>query len=84
MTSRRPQTTAIPVNGAALRELRIRTGISVAELASEVGVQRPYISKIELGYSKRVSPQVYAAILKALGVRDHRTLLADPHAEAVA
>lgn len=72
--------TTVEVNGYALRELRIRTGVEVAELAERVGVQRPYIAKIELGHSQRVSAEVYAAINKALAIKDYRALLANPHA----
>lgn len=71
--------TTVEVNGYALRELRMRTGIGVAELAEQVGVQRPYIAKIELGHSRRVSPKVYTAILSALAIQDRRVLLANPH-----
>lgn len=74
-TGRRLPTTAVPINGAALRELRIRTGISVEGLAKEVGVGRAYVTKIELGYSLRVSPQVFDALLRALRIADRRVLL---------
>ena len=81
-----PTPTTIEVNGYALRELRMRSGIGVAELAAQVGVQRPYIAKIELGHSRRVSPKVYQALLTALAISDTRVLMANPHglaAEAV-
>ncbi len=77
--------TTIELNGFALRELRVRSGLSVAELAQSVGVQRPYIAKIELGHSQRVSPKVFNALLQALTIVDRRALLANPHsAEIVA
>lgn len=71
--------TTIEVNGFALRELRMRSGLGVAELAAQVGVQRPYIAKIELGHSRRVSPKVFNALLSALTIHDRRVLLANPH-----
>ncbi len=71
--------TTIEVNGYALREIRLRTGIGVADLARTVGVQRPYIAKIELGHSRQVSPKVYKAILNALAIKDSRALRANPH-----
>lgn len=75
-----PETpTTVEMNGYALRELRVRSGLAVAELAKAVGVQRPYIAKIELGHSKRVSPKVYNALLSALSITDRRVLLANPH-----
>lgn len=75
-TRRRLPTTAVAINGPALRELRIRTGISVADLAREIEVGRAYITKIELGHSKRVSPGVFDALLRALRISDRRALLA--------
>lgn len=75
--------TTIELNGFALRELRVRSGLSVAELAQSVGVQRPYIAKIELGHSQRVSPKVYNAILQALTITDRRVLLANPHGSEI-
>lgn len=69
----------VEINGFALRELRIRDGRSVQTLAAEVGVQRPYIVKIELGHSRRVSPKVFNALLAAFSISDRRALLANPH-----
>lgn len=74
--------TTVEVNGYALRELRVRSGIGVADLAATVGVQRPYIAKIELGHSQRVSPKVYNALLSALAITDRRVLMANPHGAA--
>lgn len=71
--------TTVEVNGFALRELRVRSGLGVADLADRVGVQRPYIAKIELGHSRRVSPRVYNELLSALSITDRRVLLANPH-----
>lgn len=76
--------TTIEVNGYALREIRTRSGVGVSQLADQVGVQRPYIAKIELGHSQRVSPKVYSAILSALSITDRRVLLANPHGADVA
>lgn len=72
----------VEINGFALRELRIRDGRSVQTLAAEVGVQRPYIVKIELGHSRRVSPKVFNALLAAFSINDRRVLLANPHGAA--
>ncbi|MGZ4519139.1 MAG: helix-turn-helix domain-containing protein [Mycobacteriaceae bacterium] len=71
--------TTVEINGYALRELRVRSGLGVAELAAQVGVQRPYIAKIELGHSRRVSPKVYNSLLSALSITDRRVLLTNPH-----
>ncbi len=81
MTTTTP--TTIEVNGFVVRELRMRSGLAVQELADVVGVKRPYIAKIELGLSRRVSPKVYKALLEALAVNDRRVLLANPHGDAL-
>ena len=70
--------TTIEVNGFALREIRLRTGPGVADLADQIGVTRSYLAKIELGHSTRVSPKVFAALMVALDVKDRRALLANP------
>lgn len=79
-----PLTTTVDINGYALREMRILTGIPIAALAEQVGVTRSYLAKIELGHSERVSPKVFAAIVAALKIKDRRALLAWPHGGSVA
>jgi transcriptional regulator with XRE-family HTH domain len=74
--------TTVEIHGYALRELRIRSGLGVAELAAAVGVQRPYIAKIELGHSRHVSPKVFNALMSALAITDRRVLLANPTAQS--
>lgn len=71
--------TTIEVHGPAIREIRVRSGMGVADLAAAVGVERPYIAKIELGHSRRVSPKVFNALVAALAVADRRALLAHPY-----
>lgn len=67
-------TTTVPINGPVLRELRIRSGIGVSALAKEAGIGRPYLTKLELGHSKRVSPEVFASLMQALRITDQRVL----------
>lgn len=71
--------TTIDVHGPAIREIRVRSGMGVAELAAAVGVNRPYIAKIELGHSRRVSPKVFNALIAALGINDRRAIMANPY-----
>lgn len=77
-----PAKTTVEINGFIVRELRIRSGLSVVELAEQVGVKRPYIAKIELGHSQRVSPGVFNALLSTFSIDDRRVLLANPHGSA--
>lgn len=71
--------TTVEINGFALREIRVRSGIAVMDLARQVDVQRPYIAKIELGHSRQVSPKVFNALVSALAITDRRVLMANPH-----
>lgn len=73
--------TTVEINGFAMRDIRVRTGVSVQELADRVDVKRPYIAKIELGHSRRVSPKVYNALLTALAITDRRVLMVNPHSQ---
>lgn len=84
--------TTVAINGYALRAIRVLQNRETAELAEQIdalvrnaggtkGMTRSYLAKIELGHSERVSPKVYAAILKALNITERRVLLASPHAD---
>jgi len=70
---------AVEINGFALREIRVRSGVETLSLAEQIGVSRSYITRLELGQRERVSPRIYQALLSALFIRDRRTLLANPH-----
>lgn len=69
---------SVAINGFALRVIRERTGIKVADLAAALTVDRSYITKIEIGTSKRVGVDFYRRLLDHLAISDHRTLLATP------
>lgn len=73
--------TTIEIHGPALRAIRVLSGIGVADLAKAVGVQRPYIAKIELGHSRRVSPKIFNALVAALAIQDRRALMLAPYGE---
>lgn len=72
-TSRR----AVEVHGFALRVIREARGRKVADLASELSVNRSYITHIENGTKRRVSPEFYNSLLLALSVDEYRALLAN-------
>lgn len=78
-----PTPTTVEIHGPAIREIRIRSGQGVAELARAAGVQRPYIAKIELGHSRRVSPKVFKALVAALAISDRRAILASPYGDSL-
>lgn len=76
--------TTVEVNGFALREIRVRSGIDTAPCAATIGISRPYLAKIETGARVQVSPSVFHAMLAALQIRDRRAILANPHGPAIA
>lgn len=75
-STQRSAPSSVSINGFALREIRQRTGIKVADLATELDVDRSYITKIEIGTSKRVGVDFYRRLLAHLAIADHRALLA--------
>lgn len=66
----------VEVHGYALRIIREARGRRVAEFAESLGVDRSYITHIENGSKRRVSPEFYAGLLRELQVEDYRALLA--------
>lgn len=74
--------TTMEIHGPALRAIRKLAGVGVVELAEAAGVQRPFIAKLELGHSRRVSPAVFNGIVAALGIEDRRAILANPYGAA--
>lgn len=75
-SSSRSAPSSVPINGFALRVIRERTGIKVADLATALEVDRSYITKIEIGTSRRVGVDFYRRLLDHLAITDHRALLA--------
>lgn len=72
----KPVASTVAINGFATRVIRERSGIKVADLAEALECDRSYITKIELGTSRRVSAAFYKKLLDQLMISDHRTLLA--------
>lgn len=77
-----PARTTVEINGYALREIRVRTGVGVQALAHQVGCARSYIARMETGHTSRVSPEMFKALTRALNIEDERALMAFPHAAA--
>lgn len=55
------------INGLAVREIRVRSGVSLTRAAADIGVTTGYLSKIENG-KQQPSPQVALAIAARLKV----------------
>ncbi len=54
--------------GATLRLLRIDAGLGLRELARQIGVSGPYLSRVENGHDAVPTPERLMAIADALGV----------------
>lgn len=74
---------AIEVHGYALRVIREARGRKVADLAQTLGVDRSYITHLENGSKRRVSPEFYYGLCHELQVEDTRALLATAPAREV-
>lgn len=73
-----PKTTRSPieVHGYALRVIREARGRKVADLAEALGVDRSYITHLENGSKRSVSPEFYSSLCAQLLIEDQRALLA--------
>lgn len=68
-------------NGAAIRTIRERSGLTVSQLAREIGIQQPHLSNVENG-RRQASPEVLLAIARVLKI-DLLAILADPETAAL-
>jgi transcriptional regulator with XRE-family HTH domain len=75
----------VAINGAALRVIRLRTGLGLRELAVAADISHPYLSLLETGGRQQVSPAVFDRLCVRLKITDRTALLASPKTtEAVA
>lgn len=64
------------VNGAAIRTVRMKAGLSTERAAQEAGISRRYLNHLENGYRAHMRPEPYARLRTALGlVPDDKSLL---------
>lgn len=68
---------AVEIHGFALREIRELRGRKVADLANALGVDRSYITHMENGSKRRISPELYNTLCTELLIKDQRVLLAN-------
>lgn len=80
--SRAPTPTSpVHIHGPALRAIRQLRGVQIADLVDALHVHHTYLYKLETGASRRCSATFYAGLCEALGLADHRALLACPYGE---
>jgi transcriptional regulator with XRE-family HTH domain len=58
----------VAVAGGELRRLRKLSGDNLEAFAAKVGVSLQYVSQIETGARRSVSPPVFASICDTLGI----------------
>lgn len=66
------------VNGAEIRRLRMKAGLSTAELAKNALISRRYLGHLEIGYRTRMRPTSYGRLRTALGLPADSTKLLAP------
>ncbi|MFH8804115.1 helix-turn-helix domain-containing protein [Streptomyces sp. NPDC017936] len=60
--------TTFQVNGAEIRKLRMKAGLSTAELAQRAHISERYLNHLENGYRTRMRPGTYTRLRTALGL----------------
>lgn len=58
----------VTVAGSELRRLRKLSGDNLEAFATKVGVSLQYVSQIETGVRRSVSPKVFASLCDVLGI----------------
>lgn len=71
-----PESAGVDIAGRRVRELRKLAGHNLVTFAPKAGITFQYLSQIERGIRRSVSPEVFARICDALGVQDRRELIA--------
>ena len=72
------QPTTFEVDGDAIREERMQAGLTQTELARRVGISPRYVSALESGERRRMTPGPYIALRTALKATDERLQPARP------
>lgn len=72
--------TTFQVEGAAICTRRMQAGLSVKQLADQVGCSSSYLRKLERGTRHRMGPALYVRLRTALAVTDN-DLLGPPRSD---
>jgi transcriptional regulator with XRE-family HTH domain len=76
--------TTYSVNGAEIRKLRIKAGLSTDELARAARLSRRYLDHLQNGYRTRMRPHSYSRLSQALGLpADSTQLLLPPEGSSI-
>lgn len=66
------QPTTFEVDGDAIRKERMQAGLTQAELAQQAGISRRYVSSLETGTRRHMSPKTYTRLRQVLNATDER------------
>lgn len=72
--------TTFQVEGAAICTKRMQAGLSVKQLADQVGCSSSYLRKLERGTRSHMGPEFYVRLRTALAVTDN-DLLGPPRSD---
>ncbi|WP_353963559.1 helix-turn-helix domain-containing protein [Streptomyces canus] len=76
--------TTYSVNGAEIRKLRVKAGLSTEELARAARLSRRYLDHLQNGYRTRMRPHSYSRLSQALGLpADSTQLLLPPEDQSI-
>ncbi len=76
--------TTYQVNGAEIRKLRVKAGLSTEELARAARLSRRYLDHLQNGYRTRMRPHSYSRLSQALGLpADSDQLLLPPEGQSI-
>lgn len=67
--------TSVEIDGREVRRRRKLAGEGMTPFAARCNISAGYLTHIERGNRKTVSPPVFAAICDALGIKDRTELL---------
>ena len=72
------------VDGAEIRKLRVKAGLSTEELARAARLSRRYLDHLQNGYRTRMRPHSYSRLSQALGLpADSTQLLLPPEGQSI-
>lgn len=82
MTEAPRKTANVKVNIERMRRRRHIQGLSQTRLAENMQVDKSYISLVESGKRRAVSPEAFVRLCDALGIEDREELIDDSDDEA--
>lgn len=70
MTTSNPSPAGIAIDGAKVRKARMLRGHNLKDFAPQCGISFTYLSQLERGDRRTVSPRTFVAICNALDINE--------------